>query len=204
MKPEWYGDNRDLVKWTVILQTAVNNLIDEIIWVAYYRDAKYPRIKIDGHYYELPKEIEHLFRNPNTVTKIDSFHGNKVNIRALFDEWNKKNRNTYHSKIVSTVEKLSQRYILFLDPDTGIQPKVPSEKHVSHDEILMLWEKLSIGSILIIYQHKPQRTKGNNWIVDKKAKLADILGLDNKQIGVGESEIAKDVVLYIIKKEHGQ
>ena len=200
MRPEWYGDNKDLVKWTVILRTAVESSISNILWVAYYSESTYRQIKIDNQSYELPQELKDVFKNPTTLTKITTFDNWEIKIQPVFDRFNNKDRLGYHNKIIAIIERANQPYILFLDPDTGIQPKKPDGRHITNNEIETLWDKISTGSVMIIYQHRPQRAKGKEWIITKKEQLAGILGLDRKHISIGESEIAKDVILFIVKK----
>ncbi len=49
MRNKWYSDNRDLVKWSVLLLLAEGCGADRIIQIAYYKESPFQELEIDGH-----------------------------------------------------------------------------------------------------------------------------------------------------------
>ena len=45
----WYADNRDLIKWGVLLQLARALQAARILHLAFYRPSEFGQIVIDGH-----------------------------------------------------------------------------------------------------------------------------------------------------------
>jgi hypothetical protein len=54
MRPKWYGDNRDLVKWLVLINLAEMNTAKRILQIAYFRDNDFCGIEIDGKKFNIP------------------------------------------------------------------------------------------------------------------------------------------------------
>ena len=46
MKDIWYADNRDIIKWSVLLRLAEQYKAAQILQVAYYRPSRFATIEI--------------------------------------------------------------------------------------------------------------------------------------------------------------
>lgn len=57
MKDRWYADNRDLVKWGVLLRLADAFEVQRIVQLAFYRSSTFGQINIDGQEQDLPAEV---------------------------------------------------------------------------------------------------------------------------------------------------
>jgi cation transport regulator ChaC len=68
MRDKWYGDNRDLVKWGVLLELAQRYQAQQILQVLYKRPSTWERLEIDGEQVELPATVIHHFRDATSVS----------------------------------------------------------------------------------------------------------------------------------------
>ena len=57
MKDIWYSDNRDLVKWSVLIKLAELCDVKQILQIAYFRKSQFGEIEIDGELYPLPETL---------------------------------------------------------------------------------------------------------------------------------------------------
>ncbi len=53
----WYGDNRDLVKWSVLVHLAKMNTAKRILQIAYFRDDDFSGVEIDGGKFDIPSKM---------------------------------------------------------------------------------------------------------------------------------------------------
>ena len=66
MREKWYGDNRDLVKWGVLLHLAQDYEVDRILQVAYVRPTTWESLEINGVSKPLPAAVIRHFRRIQT------------------------------------------------------------------------------------------------------------------------------------------
>lgn len=193
MKPEYYGDKRDLIKWAVLYHIAEQFNCKIILQIAYYRDSRFGNVVLDGKEKEIPSEILEHFRNLQNVTKIKSDF--KVDV---FDELFK-NRKEYLKSVKAKIAKHNQeRLIVFLDPDTGLETEKPKMEHVLKTELCELWGDLKSGSFLVLYQHQ---FRNKNWKNIRRGQLSGYLDLVVERVKIAEGpDIANDVVFYYIQK----
>lgn len=93
--------------------------------------------------------------------------------------------------------------IVFLDPDTGLQPpnSPPKLSHVLDSELKYMWDKLHVGDIMVCYQHQTNRN-AQEWIEPKREQFEKALELPHDSVKVAKGqEIASDVVFYYCSKE---
>jgi hypothetical protein len=72
MRDSWYGDNRDLIKWGVLVRLADLFEARRVLQLAYYRPAVFGRLVIDGNEYDIPEEVIAHFRNLRTIGSLGS------------------------------------------------------------------------------------------------------------------------------------
>lgn len=204
MKEQWYGDSRDLIKWSVLLHIAEKCSASKILQIAYLRPSKYNQIMLsDKEIYDMPLSIRAHFRNLKSIESIDA----GTNIEVFSEPFNEQDRGTYLEGIIQFISEFSkERCIVFLDPDTGLQPqKRPNGEHILCGEVRDVWNSLKEHDILVFYQHKTNRN-GSPWIEDKRIQLAKAIGVKADDLGVASScyEIDRDkevdVVFYFMQK----
>jgi hypothetical protein len=214
MRDRWYGDNRDLIKWGGIEILCRNIGMNKVIWVAYLREDSWTNIKFDYYINDkpVPKEvIKHFKSIRENLERLKKDLA--LNIILIDNEcneaYNRNNRQKYTDFICEYIIKdTDKKRIVFLDPDTGLQPKRISDTTVTEKEVKKIWNTLKNGDYLVFYQH---RFFDKEWIIKRKKKLADICGLLEKNVNMwfaqkaaknnGDSaKLANDVVFYYLEK----
>jgi len=197
MKDNYYADDRDLLKWGVLLKLAESYKRDLIIQIAFYRKSYFPKVHLDGKKYDIPEEVIDHFRSITNIKKLKS----QVNIEIFGQEFT--DRDTYINEVCSFIGKFKDKqYIILIDPDTGLEPAgKTNHTHVLKSEIRRIWGKISNGSVLVFYQHQTNR-RGEPWIDKKRKELAEAINVkvDRIKIAAGK-KLASDVVLYYIHKK---
>jgi hypothetical protein len=195
MRDTWYADNRDLIKWGVLFRLAEKYEAARIIQVVYYRPSSFGQIEIDGRQVTIPEEVIAHFRNVRAVASIDS-HIRVAVFDAVFQ-----NRQIYLQAVLALLPAYAgERCVVFLDPDTGLEPQTPSLEHVLATEVNAIWVNMKSGDVLVFYQHQTNRA-GQPWIPQKHVQLAQALGVPQASVKIASGEaIARDVVFFFIQK----
>ncbi len=201
MRDKWYGDKRDYVKWSVLLQLASQYGASRVIQVAYYRPETLDKsIEIDGHKYLMPDAvIRHLSRN---VMDIERLIHSGVEIKVFNSPLS--DRETYLRKVLVELPALSVHSpcIIFLDPDTGLEPKKPLLEHVLESEIAEIWNAMRANDVLVFYQHATTRNakKGRQWVEPKRRQVESALGVGDGAAKTAHGEAATDVAFFLCTK----
>jgi len=196
MRCKWYSDNRDLVKWSVLLQLADLHDATTILQVAYYRPTTWKGIEIDGQAYALPQAVINHFRNIKNITTLTS----KVKVTVMDAPCH--DRAEYLQCILRAIRNLPKEpAIVFLDPDTGLKPRGRAGlQHVLEAELWEIWHALRRGDLLALYQHETNKA-GRPWIEDKQAQFEKAIGLKpgGSKLALGKN-IARDVAFFFSQR----
>jgi hypothetical protein len=195
MKNCWYADNRDLVKWSVLIHLAIVNSATRILQIAYFQEHSFPKVELDKEEKEIPQEIQTHYRdirnieNLSSPIKVNVFHKVITDRRQYLLE---------AKKFISSYIK--DQCVVFLDPDTGLEPKNPSLKHVLNEEAKEFWKSLKVGDVLVLYQHQTNRN-GKPWKEPKRAQFEKVIDGPKGSVKVGcGPKLARDVVLFYAVK----
>ncbi len=196
MKDQYFGDNRDLVKWSTLLHLADMFGAASILQIAYCRPTSWGRIKVGEDHIEIRPEVLTHFRDIRNAKAICS----RAKIR-VFDMAFTIDRDAYHAAALQFIaERRSERCIVFLDPDTGLEPGDCRLEHVSEREVAEIWVSLQHGDVLALYQHQTNRS-GRPWIEPKRQQLALAIGAKSDRVCIARgADIARDVVLFFCQK----
>ena len=192
MRDKWYSDNRDLIKWSVLLLLAREHHAHRILQIAFLNPSELGEIEIDGHLHPIPNEVISHFRDIRKVSGLSQQPKISVFDLPLGDRAN------YLRAVVSFIASFSQdRCLVFLDPDTGLEPNARANaKHVLNDEARIIWDALPAKWTYVFYQHETNRS-GKPWIEQKRAQFASAIGVRSDKVGVASGpKIAKDVVFF--------
>jgi hypothetical protein len=209
MRDQWYGDNRDLVKWGGLLELVRRHSAKHVLQVLYLRpNDEWGRLDIDGDKVDLPEAVIRHFRRATAVCAIDCSAQVEV-IQENFE-----NRNEYLQIVLRRIRwRTNLPGIVFLDPDTGLEPprhdrrdgsarkrRVASPTHVLESELARIWNEMRAGDVLVFYQHQTNRS-GTPWIEPKKAQFEQALAIDAGSAGMMRAvEIARDVAFFFVEK----
>ena len=196
MKDQWYADTRDLVKWGVLLHLAEHFAAQEIIQVAYLRPSEWPELNIAGERAAIPKPVLEHFRDVRRISQLQARPKIRVVDLPFVD------RRRYQDHLLELLaSRQHARAILFLDPDTGLEPAGSSGlQHVLESELRELWLSLRRDDLLVFYQHQTNRS-GVPWVEAKQKQFSSALGLPLERVGVASGPaIARDVVFFYAEK----
>lgn len=195
MRDIWFSDKRDLVKWAVMFHLAEAHEANRIIQIAYYRPSHFGQVTVDNEEIDFPVPIIDFFRNINNIENIQSEIAVNV-FRDLFDD-----RRAYNEAAIDFINQYAaDRCVVFLDPDTGLEPLRPSLNHVLNAEALNIFNTLKPNDIFVLYKHKTNQSN-EPWIEPKRIQLANALGLQHENINIAHSlSTANDVVFFYIEK----
>jgi hypothetical protein len=195
MKELWYGDHRDLVKWGALVHLAQEEGIERIVQVPFLRETEPPRLQSDGVEFEMACEVWVHFRNLLRIKVLGPQTG--IAIEVIEDAFEARKRSEYLEVVQNHLRQWSgSRKIVLLDPDTGIEPKAAKPEHVTMQEIRELWEVLSSGDWLAVYQH---RYRDRNWQATTRSKFAVACGAGHDVKTFTEPTIASDVAVFAAK-----
>ena len=89
------------------------------------------------------------------------------------DRFSHEHRVNYFKKMF---EKFPQRSLIFLDPDTGLEVKNPTQRHLLFDEVKKIADTMDTRSILMIYQHFP-RESHDGYVRNRCSQIAEVTGI---------------------------
>jgi len=197
VKDKWYGDNRDLVKWGALLLLANRFVGSRIVQVACYRPET---IEIDGVRHLMPDAvISHFSRSLKDIARLNS---PCVQIEVFDLPF--LDRDEYMQGLQASLANLissGSPCIVFLDPDTGLEPMNKHElEHVLESELAQIWSAMRADDVLVFYQHKTDRKRGTSWIDPKRKQFEKALGLPIGAAKMARGETATDVVFFFAQK----
>ena len=110
-------------------------------------------------------------------------------------------RAQYLRRILMQIRNLPKEpAIVFLDPDTGLEPKKPQLEHVLNTELRDIWHALRDDDLLVFYQHETNKA-GQPWVEEKKTQFEKAIGLEpgGSKLAQGK-EIARDVAFFFSQR----
>jgi len=199
MRNQWYGDNRDLVKWGVLLELAGRYRARHILQVLYLRPSTWERLEIDGVKVELAAAVVQHFRQVTSVSAIQC----PAEVEVVSENFG--DRREYLQIVLQRIRKRPEAKlpgIVFLDPDTGLEPPGKARpEHVLESELQKVWQALRPGDVLVLYQHQTNRN-GTPWAKPKKKQFEGALGIRKGSARLAQPDrIAPDVAFFFIEKD---
>jgi hypothetical protein len=121
-----------------------------------------------------------------------------LDIQIIDDQFNRGEREAYFNKVCETIDHHTGfPKSVFLDPDTGIEPRKPGVRHVMVTEMERVWRNLKRRDWLVVYQHA-LRTK--KWRVAQCEKFAHACGGVSVKT-YDYDTIAHDVVFFCAERK---
>jgi len=195
MRNRWYSDNRDLVKWSILIHLARMTAATRILQIAYFRHDTFAGIEIDGEPFEIPSEIKTHFRDIHRIKDISS--PLKISVFDMVLE----NRKDYLDQATKFITSFAdEKCIVFLDPDTGLEPVHPNLNHILEEEIERCWSILKAGDVLVFYQHQTNRN-GTSWMEPKRSQIERALKAHEGAVKIAHGlKLAHDVAFFYVRK----
>lgn len=194
MRDRWYGDDRDVVKWSALIHLAQREAVSKVLHVAMYRVDRPPAPLTTAYgRVDLPPAVFRHFRDLNDVQRLAEATGLAIEVvKEPFV-----NRASYFSSICDRVRAQNMPVIVFLDPDVGLASELSGLDHVTSTEVAAVFASLHPGDHLVCYQHARRQ---KDWRGRARRAFANAPGVPSFDVEVLRSELARDVLLLAVKR----
>ena len=195
MRDQWYGDNRDLVKWSALVHLARREAVSAILHVAMCRPGPAPAPLATAHgKVDPPAEVFRHFRDLDDIQRLAAVTGLEIEVvKEPFTD-----RTAYFGRVCERVgAPRGGPMLVLLDPDVGLAPEIHGPEHVTSAEVAAVFAVLQPGDLLVCYQHA---RKQKDWRGRARRAFANAPGLPSFEVEVLQSEVARDVLLLAVKK----
>jgi len=195
MRDLWYADNRDLVKWATLWHIAREHSLRGILQVPYWRPEKgRPCFRFGTDRVRIADEVWNFFRDIRHIEKLAHKLGVWVKVHA--EAFDPADRASYLASVLDHVRECPRPLLVFLDPDTGLEPKDSRDKHTTAREIRATWRELRKDDWLVLYQHARRQLL---WVDTVSQELRVLC--DDATVEVARSEkLGKDVAFMCIER----
>ena len=183
----WFADQRDLIKWGVLVKLARDKELSSIVQVPYLRKKGPPHFCFDNERVQVAREVWHFFRHIKSVERLGKKLG--VTVKVIDEEFSPtaEGRKAYLDCIDRHLQACKRPLVLFLDPDTGLEPTKATVKHATKSEIKRAWhELLQPGDWLVLYQHQRRGLALKAVIKDVSRQLSEICGVESIKVARSE------------------
>lgn len=164
MKNQYFGDNRDLFKYDLVLQIIQSGLVNHFTLIPMLTesdDTKHGgetnrgKAKSGTDNKELMSFLDECVKeDKRDIKQLERFFKKKtIPITIYGKDFSHAGRQEYFKQIV---DKLHAQSLILVDPDTGLEVERSRETHIRYIEINNLYERMDNSSILMIYQHFPR------------------------------------------------
>jgi len=195
MRDRWYSDNRDLIKWAVLIHVARTHALGTIIQVPYWRpEKKRQYFTLRDERVQVPDEVWSFFRNVRNIERLGCECG--ITVKIVAEQFSHTERSTYATHVARYLKDSAHPLLLFLDPDTGLEPQKPNEKHTTKKELQDAWADLHVGDFLVFYQHA-RREK--DWIKSVADQIRSVCGGANVEVARAE-DVGRDVAFFCVER----
>ena len=195
MRDRWYGDDRDVVKWSAVLHLARREGLSDVVYAAMYRPGDdWPLLATARGPVALPEGVVCHFRDLGDLQRLATRTGLRIaTVKEPFVD-----RAAYFRRLRERVGKYEAPVLVLLDPDTGLAPDSGAgPEHVTSDEVAALFAALRPGDLLACYQHARRQ---KDWRGRARRAFANAPGVPSFEVEVLRSELARDVLLLAVKK----
>jgi|WetSurMetagenome_2_1015567.scaffolds.fasta_scaffold118921_2 hypothetical protein len=206
------GDMRDLFKFDLVRHLMKSfPVLDNFTFIPMLTDQEEPTKTKSGRKVTLTRAVktgragsqnrelmEHLGKLQEIEDDMAYFSG----IRTYFrrenilvdilqkDRFSHEHRENYFKKMF---DKFPEHSLIFLDPDTGLEVKNPTRRHLLFDEVRTIADHMDPRSILMIYQHLPRETR-EGYIRRRCSQIAEATGIS--PVSITDNEI----VFFLVTK----
>jgi len=196
MRTQWYGDKRDLVKWGTLIHLCKTEGIETIIQVPFLREQEFSHeLVVETEAVPFPKAVWDHFRDLKHIALLGSRSGLTIEVFPL--AFNHSHRGVYIAELCARISRMNaEPKVVFLDPDTGLEPRKASANHVTIDEIETVWKNLQPRDWLVLYQHSLRKT---SWENSQRKRFQNACGR-SKVKTFHCKDMAHDVVFFAASK----
>lgn len=195
MRDRWYGDDRDVVKWSAVVHLARREAIADVLHAALYRpEDEWPRLATARGPATLPDDVVRHFRSLDDLQRLAAATGLRIEtVKEPF-----RDRHAYFRRVCARVRAYPTPVLVLLDPDTGLAlDGGAGPQHVTSAEVAAVFAALPAGALLVCYQHARRQ---KDWRGRARRAFANAPGVPSFEVEPLRSDLARDVLLLAVKK----
>ncbi len=175
MRDQFYGDRKDVLKWTLALQLAGTE--KRVLYVVMYRANKgshggdFRTIQsADSRVVIFFEEERKRFQLGVARCVRDITRLLPGRIELIDHKYEHQERQEYFDAVSNRLIRRSngERYVILLDPDNGISGKRPKSEHVCANELSATRSAMVPGDVLLVYQHQ---FRDKEWISKRQETM---------------------------------
>lgn len=186
MRNQYYGDSRDVFKWSVLLRLIRTHRIRAVLQVAMLRPddgsaeggtrhepgVVEPSVRAFFDAERRAFERDPALRHIGRISRLASACGGGFDIEVVDRVFT---RVGYFAGVVSVVTSLSSPALVFLDPDTGMGQGMGPRRHfqIRDKEVVQVFAALRSGDVLALYQHGWRQA---DWVAQLKERFRASVG----------------------------
>ena len=196
MKNQYFGDNKDLFTYDLILQVMQAGLVEHFTFIPMLtgndntgHGGKYRRhkAKVGTKNRELVDFLDRCIdENKRDIRELEGYfqkHGIKMTVYEK--DFSREKRQEYFEQIG---DELLRKSLVFVDPDIGLEVKNSDERHILYSEVKNLYERMGEGSMLMIYQYFP-RVQRQEYLNMRYEEIKEKV-MGNYPVCIDDNEIA--------------
>lgn len=181
MRNEFYGDRKDVWKWTVATRAAGER--KPICYVPMLT-------RNDGNLFTAVKNAapavatffdseRKLFESSaRDVKRIENLLRGRISI--LGGEFRHARRQEYFQGVAARLKHLDEPVVLLVDPDNGLACTKSGKQHIEDGELRLLWDCLKPCSTLLLFQVSGGRRK--DWLGDRLRAFTEALSVPTSTV----------------------
>jgi len=167
MKNQYFGDDKDLFTYDLIMQIMKAGLVRRFIFIpmltgsddtGYGTKCNRDKTKAGTNNKELVRFLDECInRNKRDIGQLEDFfadHG--IEMETYGGNFSHEKRKEYFEQVDG---KLLQNSLIFVDPDIGLEVKKSKKEHILYSEVKDLYQRMDGDSILMIYQYLPRKPR---------------------------------------------
>jgi hypothetical protein len=187
MRDQFFGNDRDIVKWTTLLHLAREHELATVLYAPFWRPEPAPRVvMLKDKPIFVPDEVWRFFRDYRRIRQLSK---KSPKIAIVDADFNPRKRRQYIDYTLAEIAEADRPLLLFLDPDVGLAPAKATAEHVTPEEIAELWSALEPGEWLVVYQHARRESE---WVKRVSDELSGTCGGANV-VAAQSAQFGKDV-----------
>jgi len=192
MRLRWVGDSRDYVKWDCVLENAKGRFVFYVPMLRRSVDPECKHSEVQMHFDQRKdlKQFAELFRGDFSVLEFQD------------REYSKRDAEGYFRLVIEELRRLqrSHHVLVFIDPDTGIEPESGAKnEHLRNEDLRSVWKALNSGDKLIVYQHASRTPGWKERHLNRAAEILETEFAPDKHLYSDET-LAKDVCFLVLEK----
>jgi hypothetical protein len=204
MRDQFYGDRKDVLKWTLALQAATEE--KNILYVVMYRPNKGSHGKdfrpVGGGTPDVVRffdsEREKFRSGARRVMEVHALAPGRIDL--ICETYEHRDRRDYFEGVRSRLAErnVDKNFLILFDPDNGIAGASAKSTHVCPEQITAVWSAMRSGDVLLVYQHQ---FRDREWRSKRHSVLASAIQLPEERVKDHCAPDVKDVCFFEVSKE---